>query len=278
MPRVVGPLIGLIALTLLGNGCADEPEIVLYSPPVQLTDFSDPLPLPEEGFLLLQDSDTTGRFSCAMALVKIEALAEEIDFEIQVAPFSMNEQAYWTETYRGINGITDLVFIGPTTVKAAPRPLSVLCDAASGHGAQLLLAYAPAQIGPNSAHLVGVMYDTERCAALATFRETLTLRNGEGDEITAEELSLERELPRREVDAYYIASRRFEDATLMLMRELLLMDSPGERQDQRWGPPVRLRPYHQSTQFWPPIDGDQDVDVSDARAFGPPTPQVSRSQ
>jgi hypothetical protein len=231
-----GWLSGVIALCVVA-GCAKEPVPVAYAPRVTVADFAGELPMPQDGYQMLVQEPTTGRFTCGLAVARLRADSEDGAPVISVGALSPAEQAYWVETFRGVAALTDTSFLAPVTLKAEPEPLTALCRAAGTLGAKLLLVYVPGQIGPNSAEVLGVLYDVPTQRPLATLHRTMTIRNEEGVELPAVELVRDTK-PRQELrehDAYYQTGRAFEQLTLQCVRELLQVDTPpSSTQPHRW--------------------------------------------
>lgn len=145
------------------------------------------------------------------------------------------EQALWSETLRGVSAVRELTFLSPRAAQPDGPALDNLCATAHRFGANMLLVYAPNRLGPNSARVVGVLYDTATGRPLAALHASQHFEDEHGREVSP---NRERG-DHRDRDAYYQAQRQFEAHTLACLRALLHRDSPPPTtQPHRWHQPL----------------------------------------
>ena len=223
----------LLSVTLLLSGC-HERHAASYDRPIRMDDLAPGLSAPENSFVLLADAHTEGRFACPIAIAKFEPATENGSEGLTLVPLQSHEQAYWTEQMRGVAAVQELVFLRPRSTRPEGQSLTALCDAAKRLGAPLLLIYATSGFGPNSARVLGVLYDTETRQPLATLGASSIILDAEGEEISP---ASERG-DHRNGDARYLAQREFEGHALACLRELIHRDSrPTTTQPHRWSQP-----------------------------------------
>ena len=235
----------LAALVGLGlAGCATPPA-PSYAPRVNVTLLAADAQCPAAGFQLLHETPTQGRFACTVAIAKLVAQPGEVDVQLRVAELTPAEQAYWVGVFRGLADDRDLIFLSPLTVRPDAERTAALCRSAREQAAPLVLVYVPGQVGPNSAQILGAIYDTQSATPLAVLHEEQTLLNAKGVEVTPDSLAHAAHGARRDHDAYYQASRRFERAAADSVRALVRLDNvPTTTQPSHWTAPRRwLSPF-----------------------------------
>lgn len=237
MPAI---LVLLIAVTGLLGGCATTPPRA-YDAPVNLADFARELKVPDEGYLLFA-SETEGRFPCTLAVSKLTTRQDPFGCGVMIHECGLEpaEQARWTTTFRGSSQIRDLVFLTPITLQPGEADRSARCVTADRLGAPLLLEYVANQLGPNSAELTGIIYDTATCDVLATLNVYRVQTDAAGIEQPPGVIAEEREVTdARPFDAFHQAREAFHQAARAAVVELIALDSrPERKQGHRWG--VRL--------------------------------------
>ncbi len=226
-----------LALTPLAAllGCADDRHMVRYEAPVCLEDLAPGLAIAENQFTLLADENTVDRFACAMAIAKYVPPFPDDGGPLRFVPLAPAEQAWWTEQVRGVTAIRELVFLRPTSTRAEGQSVAAVCAAAARLKATLVLIYAPGGLGPNSAQVVGVLYEAATRKPLATFHTSATIHDEKGREQSPDGLPGDR----REDDARYQAQRQFEQQVLACLRELIVRDQrPTTTQPHKWEKPL----------------------------------------
>lgn len=225
-----------LAAAVLLAACREERPIT-YGPPANIHQLAAGLPNPDDGFVLLAAAPTEGRFGCALAVAKMtpEPGSPNVPAagDLLLAALRSNEEAYWAESLRGVGAIQRFVFLRPRSTRPDGHDTATLCDASARLGATLLLVYTPRQLGPNSAHVLGVLYNTETHEPLATVRASSRLLDDEGEEVSPGR----KRGDRREEDAFYRVQREFEDHTLACLRELIHLDAPQAPEQHKWGQP-----------------------------------------
>ena len=223
----------LLSAALLLGACHSR-HAVRSERPIRMDDLAPGLSAPEDSFALLTDSHTTGRFACPVAVAKFVPPDADSAAGLSLVSLPPNEQAYWTEQMRGVAAVQELIFLRPRSTKPEGQSLAVLCAASKRLGAPLLLVYAASGCGPNSARVLGVLYDSETCQPLATLGAASRILDPEGEEVSP---NAERGDHRRN-DARYLAQREFEEHALACLRELIQRDAPNTTtQPNRWNQP-----------------------------------------
>lgn len=236
--------IGLSALLTL-VGCSQKNATpAAYAPDFDLADVAQPLQVVENAYFLLDDEKSTGRFPCTLALARRDVSADPNAGD-NLAVLVPRDEAHWTETFRGLAGVRDVMFIGPVAMRAYGNNIAQRCAVARKLGADLLLDYAYGQTGPNSAKLVGVLYETASVRPLATMHAQQTIRDADGAEAPPKEVwqAADDDVDEpdiRDYDAVYQAKRAFERHALDCIRILLERDRPAPTtQPHRWSRPPR---------------------------------------
>lgn len=226
-------------------GCRPDAPIS-YEPRMQLTELASELPTPNNEFVLVERSNTAGRFACGMAIAKFAATEDANGWRVALANFKSNEEAFWSESMRGISAIRELIFLSPIDTRSDGQSIDGLCLAAERLGASLLLTYRPNRFGPNSAELMGVLYDVPARRAIATLHSSAQFT----DEADQELIVDDRRGDHRDLDAAVQVAREFEHHTLACLRELIRRDKPATTTQphdwaipgvRRWWVPKRIR-------------------------------------
>jgi hypothetical protein len=236
--RVARSVPWVLVLAAMLVGCHERPQIT-YAPPLNMSELAAGLPTPDNDFALLVDQPTSGRFGCPLAIAKLAAgSGAESSGPLVLTELHSNEQAYWTEQMRGVVAIQKLIFLRPRSIRPEEQSLATLCDTAGRLGAPLLLLYAPRQLGPNAAHVLGVLYEAQSRQPLATVRSTAHLLDEKGEEVSPNDERGDH----RAQDAGYQAQRKFESYTLACLRELIHRDTrPATTQPHKWSQPYMER-------------------------------------
>lgn len=229
---------GLATLVAL-SGCARKPPVVvLYEPPVEMSDIETGLPTPDNSFALLAVEETVGRFACALAVAKVYPVEDGEDYELVLSVLRPEEQSYWCQQMRGLVEIREVIFPTPTATKLPGSGIDGIMQAAEDMGASLLLFYAPHGLGPNSARVIGALYELPSRRPLATFHSSALFLDEDGAETSPNPL----EGDHRDVDARYQAQRDFESHVLTCIRALIERDTPpASTQPHNWDTPTLER-------------------------------------
>lgn len=234
----------LPALALLG-GCSQKCQRpALYAPDFDLAIIAQPLHVAPDAYFLLDDQPTVGRFPVSLALARHVVAPDPNAADAPLAAQRPINEAKWTETFRGLAGVRDVMFLSPVAMRAYDDTPDQRCSVARKLGAGLLLDYAFGQTGPNSAKLVGVLYQTRDARPIATIHAQRIIRDEDGDEVEPKQVwqaadddhGCEPDI--RDYDAAFQASRAFERHALNCIRELLERDQPAPTtQPHRWSRP-----------------------------------------
>jgi len=221
----------LVALAASLFGC-QRPSGLTCEPRLELDQLVPGLQTPDNSYLLLTDGQTRGRFACGLAIAKF--VPADNDAALELAALKPIEQAYWTERLTGVSAVRELVFLSPINTRSGGQSADALCAVAERLDAALLLVYAPNRFGPNSAQVLGVLYDVQHRRPIAALHTSAQILEDDGEE----ESPAEKRGDRRDTDAAYRAPRDFESQTLACVLELVSRDSPTPTtQPHRWQTP-----------------------------------------
>ncbi len=221
MDRPIAIAVVSTLAAVVAGGCGGKQEhVVTYAPPVEMGELAAGLNAPSNSYALVTDQTTEGRFACALAIARLGAAVDGDNQAALVVPTQPNEQAFWSEQMRGIPAIRELVFLSPRSTRADGPSAPDICNAAQRVGAALLLIYATNTLGPNSAEVLGALYDTKSRTVLATLHASATFIGAEGQQESPDPL----EGDHRDEDARYQAQRKFEGYALACLRDLMQRD------------------------------------------------------
>lgn len=224
----------LVAATLIVGGCQRSHDDVTYEPPISMRDLAGRLPVPNNGYQLLSERQTEGRFACPVAVAKFSSDERNNGNPLHFVEMKPNEEAYWAQEFRGVRHVSYVYFLRPKTTRPEGYRLEALCAAARRLEIPLLLVYAPNGLGPNSAQVFGVLYDTETGDTLATLHASSCILNEDGEEKSPNDERGDR----RHVDARFQAQREFERYAMDALRQLIFQDQPpATTQPHEWRTP-----------------------------------------
>lgn len=222
----------LIAALLCGCAVKTRHAPVVFDPPSRVADLAadlgaaDTAP-PADGYRLLAPAESVGRFTCDLAVAEFawQPATGGGDAKLALVTPALDEQAYWSQRFRGVTQIRGLIFLTPTAVRLDGSGIPQLCAAAQRLQAALLIVYVRSGTGPNAADVSGIVYDTARAAALATIhaREAIVVQVKKDDNPDSPN---ELKGDYRNIDARYQVQRRFEDHAFACVRDLIHGDNP----------------------------------------------------
>jgi hypothetical protein len=224
-----------LGVALAVSGCATTPPPI-YERRMQIRDIAADVGPVEDAHQLLSPEETVGRFSCSLAIAKL--VAADQAGTVNLVELTPAEEAYWIEAVRGVMELRDLQFLTSISVRPEEPRTDTLCAAADALETSLLLLYAPNRHGPNSAQVLGVLYDVKTRKPIASLQASATFLNEKGEEIAPDDERGDH----REIDAYFQASRAYEHHLLECLSELIRDDSslPGT-QPHQWTTPLEER-------------------------------------
>lgn len=232
--RFLGVAPAMLVLLALA-GCAADQPVVTYEPYLEMADLAPGLEAPDNDYRLLTDEQTLGRFACPIAVAKYVLKDDLNGHHLTLENMHSAEQAYWSERMRGFSDVTELVFLTETSIRPFGGGTQNACRTAVALGAPLLLIYAPNGLGPNSAQVLGVLYDAHTCRPLAVLHASSRIVNEEGEETSIGDLKGDQ----RDIDARYQAQRAFEEHLLACVRDLQERDTPPTTtQPHKWHKPL----------------------------------------
>lgn len=216
-------------------GCARKHDVVKLEPARSLEALAPGLTAPNNGFALLSDQHSEGRFACGLAIAKMAPCdAGEQSSGLRFVALRPGEEAAWTEQLRGVSAVRDIEFLRPLSTRPEGQTTTDLCAAARRLQSPLLLVYAPSRPGMNSAQVVGVLYDAVTEQALATLHASARILDEHGEETAPDHERGDH----RDQDARCQAQRAFEGHAMACLRELIHRDSqPATTQPHRWQQP-----------------------------------------
>lgn len=229
--------VGCLISVAFATGCAARKEAPrVYERQIKLSELAADVPTPKNAFQLRDFERTTGRFACSLAIAKFTW--DESSDSIKFRRTSKMEEAAWVEATRGLSELTDLQFLDPIDTVPNPPTLEFLCGAARDLNTALLLVYIPNRFGPNSAQVLGVLYDSFTGRPLASLHTNAEYLDESGVESPPDELKGDH----RQSDAYYQACRAYERLLVRCLGALIDQDAPStETQPHRWTTPPDQR-------------------------------------
>lgn len=235
MRAAVATWIPVTIVTLALLGCTAQ-QAARYERRIHLRELARDIAAVSDGWRLLAQDATQGRFGCSLAIAKLAA-AEQAGV-VKLVALTPAEEAYWTNAVCGVSELGALQFISPISVRPAEPGVETLCAAARSLEASLLLLYAPNRYGPNTAQVLGVIYDLKSGRPIASLHASASIRAEGGEEVAPDRERGDQ----RQVDAYYQASRAFEQYLLACLNRLIANDSsPPTTQPHRWSTPASQR-------------------------------------
>ncbi|MBU0618099.1 MAG: hypothetical protein KKI02_10315 [Planctomycetes bacterium] len=229
----IGALNLLAAFTLLG--CASEVPRV-YERQIEMRELAAEVAPVDNMYRLEAVDETRDRFACSLAIAKLVPAGEV--GTINLVQMTPAEEAYWVNAVCGLTELSDLQFLSPLSVVPDRPGTDTLRAAAAARDANLMLLYAPNRYGPNSAQILGVLYDVASGRPLAALHASASFLNEEGEEVSVDQETSNQ----RDNDAYYQASRAGEQHLVHCLGELIRLDSAAPTtQPHRWETPPSQR-------------------------------------
>lgn len=234
--RAAAP-IGILALSMLLTlpGCASKAPRV-YERQMQMRELAADVAPVDNAYRLDLVEATRGRFACSLAIAKLVPANEA--GSVNLVKMTPAEEAYWVSAVCGLVELSDLQFLSPLSVVPDKPDTDTLCAAAAARNATLMLLYAPNRHGPNSAQVLGVLYDVATGRPLAALHASASFLDEEGQETSVDEETTDQ----RDNDAYYQASRAYEQHLIGCLGQLIRNDSAAPTtQPHRWETPPAQR-------------------------------------
>ncbi|MEP0842363.1 MAG: hypothetical protein HRF43_06590 [Phycisphaerae bacterium] len=190
---------------------------------------------PENGYRLVGDEPSTGRFPSALAVVRVEPTAGSGDDPPWRLSHLKEEQAvYWNSLFNTTPEIRELMILNPKTPLARGRGVKAIAATAGRLSAGVCLVYGPAHAQADEAALLGHLLDSRTGASLACIASTA----GPADFETARPDRPNGD--RRHQDVQYLAARRFERLVRDCVIELIRRDSaPAATRPSPWQGMIR---------------------------------------
>ncbi len=223
-----------LVITIVLLGCApDAPRV--YERQLQMRELAADVAPVDNTYRLDVIDDTQGRFACSLAIAKL--VPSEAD-AVNLVKMTPAEEARWVNAFCGFTELRDLQFLSPLSVIPEAPGTGSLRAAAAAREASLMLLYAPNRYGPNSAQVLGVLYDVPSGRPLAALHASAKYLDQDGEEV-----SVDRETgDLRDHDAAYQASRAYEQHLVHCLGEMIRHDSAAPTtQPHRWETPPAQR-------------------------------------
>jgi len=214
---VMSAFLGGMTLTGCASSKQETPRV--YERQVQLDELVAAAGV-DNACVLRQQAHTAGRFTCSLAIAKY--VPGECAGNSRLSTMTNMEEAAWVEAVRGLIELNDLQFISPLSIVPGEASVESLCAAAQRRRAKLLLIYLPNRYGPNSAQVLGALYDTQTCQPAAILHSSAQYLDEEGVESDLDGS----EGVWRDRDAYYQASRDCEKKVVQCLGTLIQKDAP----------------------------------------------------
>ena len=217
-------------------GCARQTAPRVFERQIRMEELAAEIAPVENAYRLEVSEKTQGRFACSLAIAKLSPGAES--GRLNLVTMTPAEEAWWGRAVHGLMQFRDLQYLTPFSVVPEESRTDTLCAAAREREAALLLIYTPNRFGPNSAQVLGVLYDTQSCCPIAALQTSAHFNNEAGEEFDPDLLKEDQ----RDRDAYYQASRAYEKQFVSCIAELIENDAPAPTtQPNRWQTPPSRR-------------------------------------
>lgn len=244
----------LAMLPAVAYGCAPKHEMILPGPaPQPVLEWKDLVSAeaapPFNGYALVEDAGSVGRFPCALAVAKIKvdpnsspAVPRALDFDWT----RRNEMAVWNNLLDNILAVTSVFGLEDPDLQSPEMTPDSLVAAAGRQKATMCLVYGRSDPNPDEVGYIGVLYECPSGTALATLHCVADPL----DPDAAEQPPGRFKGDKRHVDPHCLAMVRFEMMLHKCVRQLVQADRPSpEKLESEWK-------YEQSDWFkpwtWPP--------------------------
>jgi len=247
--RFDAPLTVIItsALTLAaGVGCAHKKEQPWTPQPRVAWDHlcTVPLRFPQNGFMLVSDAQSHGRFPAALAVSRVAVrgdVGRGQKHSAYIPAKPKNEYLQWNAAFDDQMALSEVFPIANRDLGGGPAAPDLIVAACHALHARLALVYAVNELSPTEAEMIGVLYETDKAEPVATFH-AFARSVPPGPEQKPEEVD-----PWTH-DARALVRERFEQHVYQCMRTLIRQDIPTtEDVPAGWLPATPVRAVE-----WPP--------------------------
>lgn len=235
------------AFTLaVGVGCAQKQARPWTPQPRVAWDHLSTTPVffPENGFTLVSEEKSLGRFPAALAVSRVAVRGDvgggqKHSTYIPAKP--KNEYLQWNAAFDDQMALSEVFPIANRDLGGGPAEPEQIVAACHALHARLALVYAVNELSPTEAEMIGVLYETDKAKPIATFHAFAKSlppgpeqKPGEVDPWTH--------------DARALVRQRFERHVYECMRTLIRQDIPTtEEVPAGWMPAAPVRSVE-----WPP--------------------------
>lgn len=240
-----------IILVFLSSGCATSAparrkEPWIPPPRVDWKQIATTQVAPvENGFRILDDNGTQGRFPCAMSVSRLAPDGNDpSDPRATTLPATPhNEFLIWNNMFDNLPAISEAFPIVERNLGEYPTDPALIVSAARAFHAGLSLVYAVNQPREDQFEMLGVVHDTETGKPIAVLHALTTSRpRPQGQHASHDNVDA------WEHEARALARTQFKKAAVDCLRELIARDVP-QKVDapEGWKPEGPIAPV-----VWPP--------------------------
>ena len=243
--------VGLVVVMAGGMGCASRraPEVWSQHPQVHWEDLATyPVQPAHDGFVILTQERSRGRFPAAIGVsrvgIEVNATDSAQPREAYLLPRPRNEFLAWNTAFDDQMAVSEVFPIWQRDLGGADAEPAQINAAFRALGARVGLVYAQNHISEDEAEMLGVLYDTNTGAPLASIHAQARSLEGRDEEQVGDDPSL------WDTDARARVRAQFVEHTYECLRALVARDDPQvEDIPEGWTPaePQRLI-------VWPPRD------------------------
>lgn len=229
-----------------GTGCTQPKEQPWVPQPRVARDHlcTTPLAFPEDGFTLVSDLPSNGRFPSALAVSRV-AVRGDVSGGHQPGAYipskPRNEYLQWNAAFDDQMALSEVFPIAQRDLGGGPAAPDQIVAACHALHARLALVYGINELSPTEAEMIGVLYETENAKPVATFH-AFAKSVPPGPDQKPEQLDLWTH------DARALVRQRFEQHVYDCVRTLIRQDTPTtEEVPAGWVPAAPIRAVE-----WPP--------------------------
>ncbi|MCG3131332.1 MAG: hypothetical protein FLDDKLPJ_02122 [Phycisphaerae bacterium] len=237
-----------LLITLALSGCASTPrETPWVAPPRVAWDDLTPSPVPvvRDGYRILDEAPTHGRFPCAMSVSRMasEVLDADQDGPLVVPATPHNEFLIWNNLFDNLPAVSEAFPVVERNLGERPADAALVLSAARAFHAGVSMIYAVNAVAQDRYEMLGVLHD-------AATGQPIAVLHAEGERAPRPE---DYETTYNNVDAWdyearALARRKFKKLAVACLRDLIANDVPQKtKAPEGWVPDRPLAPVH-----WPP--------------------------
>lgn len=215
---------GSIVSVLLLTGCAAKKSPPWIPPPrVHWQHLSTtPLTTVYDGYVILEERPSTGRFPAALAVTKINVTRDYNDDGSElafIAPKPKNEFLMWNSVFEKHMAVSEVFPIAHRNLGGGPANSDRITDAFRALDARIGLIYGTNRLDKDHTEMIGVLYDIPSAKPIASIHaQARSSYPSASDKGTNVDLWA--------TDSRARARERFQTNVCACMRELIARDTP----------------------------------------------------